>query len=172
MCDIINIRIKELYSNKCQKHNNKCLILDRLNKNISSSKITHLHILDAGFIEDSYFYENLPDSIEFLEIFNLNFDLLNLPIGLKKLFVISYKQKNIKVPFNCIFEERIMNYEPESWYSQLGNNFIRSIELRIGGTLVDKVINMQELENNDSIYAGKLLDIRTKKIYEIANYEI
>lgn len=131
-----------------------------------------MHILDAEFIEDSYFYENLPDSIEFLEIFNLNFDLLNLPIGLKKLFVVSYKQKNIKVPFNCIFEERIMNYEPIPWYSQLGTNIIKSIELRIGGTLVDKVINMQEIENDDYIYAGKPLDIRTKKIYEIANYEI
>lgn len=172
MSNIVNIRIKELYLNKCKKHNNKCSIFDRLNKNISSSKITHLHILNGNFIDDCYFYENFPDSLEFLEIFNLNFNLLNLPISLKKLFVVSYKQQNIKVPFNCFFEERIMNYEPLPWYYEIGTNIIKSVELRIGGTLVNKVIDIEELENNECIYTGRALDRRTQIIFEIADYEI
>jgi hypothetical protein len=60
--------------------------------------------------------DNLPPTLEYLEIFNLNYDLKNLPMGLNKLRILSYKEFNIKVPFGCHFIERIMNWDPiEHW---------------------------------------------------------
>lgn len=164
-----NERIKNLYNKKCHNHNGQCIILDELNENSDIKNIKYLHILNADYINLKHLYDNLPDTLEFLEIFNLNFNLLNLPINLKKLFVISFQQFEIKVPFGCEFQERIMNYKPLPWYEEIGKNIISSFELSIGGMVVDKV----DYDNNDpNSHTGKTLNKRIKKIYKLSNYEI
>ena len=91
-----------------------------------------------------------------------------MPINLKKLYVVSYNESIIvKVPFNCIFEHKIMNYTELPWYETIGQNLISSMEITIGGYVVDKI------ECNDpNSHTGKYLDKRTCLIYELATYTI
>lgn len=171
-----NPRIKELYNHKCELHSGNCIVLDKLTKNLSNKNITHLHILDASDIETQHYLDNLSSSLEYLEIFNLNYDLKNLPIGLKKLCIVSYSKSNIKIPFACEFIERIMNWDPtEHWIKTLGKNLIKSVKLEIGGLVIDEIDNnkMNELEKYDTdpnSHTGLRLDERTRIIYTLANY--
>lgn len=169
MLKVPNERIKNLYNKKCEKHNNECIILNELNYNIHNSNIKYLHILSAIHIDHKYFYENLPNDLEFLEVLGLNFDLINLPINLKKIFIISFQQFQIKVPFDCILEERIMNYKPLSWINEIGQNIIEFFEISIGNSVAQKIDNRL---NDPYSHSGKTLDNKTKKIYELANYNI
>ena len=107
-------------------------------------------------------------------VFNLNFNLENLPINLKELYVLSYQKCLIKVPFNCKFEERIMNYNEPHWTEALGSQIFKSIEFSIDGVVVDKIDNddMQDYEIDVNSHTGHYLDKRTKLIYELANYTI
>lgn len=168
-----NNRIKELYLHRCEKHNNKCLILDELKCDFSNTKIKYLHILDASEVNN--FINNLPNTLEFLEIFNLSFNLTNLPISLTNLYVLSYNDKiSIKVPFNCSFNNINMNYTNLYWTEVIGKSFINSITLEIGGIPISKHTNeqLEFYENDPNSHNGKFLDKRTSLIYELATYDI
>lgn len=177
-----NFRIKNLYNHKCNLHYHNCLIIDNVNQLDLNKKIKNLHILDASNINEKENLDSLPQSIEFLEIFNLNYDLTNLPIGLKNLYIVSYKKFNIKIPFGCNFTERIMNYNDSIWTNQIEHHLIKSMTLEIGGIIRDhhgisyshfldiwKDLTGEKDDDRNS-HTGKNLDSRTKLIYELANY--
>lgn len=172
-----NLRVKNLYNHKCELHNCSCSILNKITNNITINK-NSLHILDASDSNMKKVLDNLSPKLKYLEVFNLNFDLTNLPLGLKKLCVVSYKKFNIKVPFGCEFIERIMNYNPSKWVNNLGHGIIASASLEIGGTVIDKYsgdwTNMYNELKNEQIdlnsHTGKILDERTKLIYELVDY--
>lgn len=171
-----NPRIKNLYNNKCSLHSDKCVILDELTKNLYATNIIHMHLIDASNTETKIYLDNLPPTLEYLEVFNLNFDLTNLPINLKKLYVVSYKKFNIKVPFGCEFIERIMYWDPtEYWIKTISNSLIKSVKLEIGGFVIDEIDNekineAEKYQLDSNSHTGRLLDPRTKIIYEIAKY--
>lgn len=172
-----NLRVKNLYNHKCELHNCNCSILNQITNNITMNK-NAVHILDASDSNMKIVLDNLSPKLKYLEVFNLNFDLTNLPLGLKKLYVVSYKKFNIKIPFGCEFIERIMNYDPNSkWIKNVGH-IVASASLSIGGTVIDQYsgdwMNMwNKLANEEkdpNSHTGKILDERTKLIYELADY--
>jgi len=170
-----NPRIKNLYNHKCRLHNCNCLIQNEITEKINYTKKKYIHILDASDINTKIYFDNLPPNLEFLEVFNLNYDLTNLPFGLKKLCIVSYKKFNIKVPFGCEFIERIMNYDSTTeWVNKIGKCMVKNITIQIGGTVIDKQLNvwndLAKEEKDPNSHTGKVLDERTKLIYELADY--
>ena len=173
MCEK-NPRIKDLYNHKCKIHNNKCLILDGLCADVVTTNNKNVHILDMSYNQPNAYLDNLPQTIEFLEIFNLNCDLTNLPTGLQKLCIVSYPKLNIKVPFGCKFIEVNTDY---TWVQEIGRFIIKDMRLEIGG-IVSHSWNSQmeeccrEFTPDPNSHTGFMLDEKINLIYELAKYDI
>jgi hypothetical protein len=168
-----NLRIKNLYNNICNLHNCNCLIADDIFCVMTNKKIHSLHILDASNPDTKIHFNNLPQTLEYLEIFNLNFDLTNLPIGLKKLCVISYKKFYIKVPFDCEYIERIMDCNPVIGLDRRLQSVSKYIFSVIGGQMVDtqsEQLKQWEKLPDPNTHTGQILYGTTKLIYELGNY--